>query len=258
MNDGPRLPPAYRLVRLGDVDGTNAEAIRRAEAGAEEGTLIQAERQIAGRGRRGRSWDSPSGNLYMSLILRPEQPVGEAVLLSFVAAVSLSDALAGLLPPMIEITHKWPNDVLLNRHKVAGILLESAARESGALDWLVIGVGVNVEHFPDEAEYPATSLRHEGAEDVSPDNVMEAFARHFLRWTDAWREDGFAPIRTAWLARAQGIGEAVRVRLGTETFGGTFVDLDADGALLVEMADGATRRVTAGDVFPAAAGASVE
>lgn len=255
MNGGPRLPPAYRLIRLGDVDGTNAEAIRRAEAGAEEGTLIQAERQTAGRGRRGRAWDSPSGNLYMSLILRPDQPVVEAVLLSFVAAVSLSDALAGLLPPMIEITHKWPNDVLVNRHKVAGILLESSARESGALDWLVIGVGVNVEHFPDDTEYPATSLRHEGAEDVSPDTVMEAFTRHFLRWTDAWREDGFAPIRTAWLARAQGIGEAVRVRLGTETFGGTFVDLDADGALLVEMADGVTRRVTAGDVFPA--GASV-
>jgi BirA family biotin operon repressor/biotin-[acetyl-CoA-carboxylase] ligase len=156
---------------------------------------------------------------------------------------------------MIQITHKWPNDVLVNRHKVAGILLESSARESGALDWLVIGVGVNVEHFPDDTEYPATSLRHEGAEDVSPDTVMEAFARHFLRWTDAWREDGFAPIRTAWLARAQGIGEAVRVRLGTETFGGTFVDLDADGALVVEMADGVTRRVTAGDVFPA--GASV-
>jgi BirA family biotin operon repressor/biotin-[acetyl-CoA-carboxylase] ligase len=238
------------LITLEKVDSTNAEARRRAEAGAAEGTLIRAVRQTAGRGRRGRRWASPPGNLYLSLILRPELPLCEAALMTFLAALALGDALAESVPPMTDISLKWPNDVLVNLRKVAGILLESSLRADGRLDWLVIGVGVNVAHFPEDADYPATSLHFEGAEAVTVDQVMAAFARHFLRWSDDWRHRGFAPAREAWLARATGVGGEVRVRLGSESFTGRFLDLDPSGALLVELEGGARRQVTAGDVFP--------
>lgn len=252
MSTTPRLPPGFRLVMLDTVDSTNHEARRRAEAGAAHGTIVRAVRQTAGRARRGRSWTSPPGNLYMTLIVRLDCTAGEAAGFSFVTALALADTLAGLVPPMVAVGLKWPNDVLVNHRKISGILLESSARPDGGLDWMGIGVGVNVESFPDDTETPATSLHFEGAGDVTADDVMLGFARHFLKWSDAWTRDGFEPIRTAWLARAIGVGEAVRVRLGDESFSGTFVDLDPNGALIVARDDGSRRTVAAGDVFPAA------
>ena len=170
--------------------------------------------------------------------------------MTFLAALALADALAKLVPPMTEISLKWPNDVLVNRRKVAGILLESSLSADGGLDWLIIGVGVNVAHFPDDAEFPATSLHFEGADEATVMQVLAGFARYFLRWSDDWRHNGFRPVREAWLARAAGVGDEVRVRLGQESFTGRFVDMDPTGALLVELEDGAQRRVTAGDVLP--------
>lgn len=244
------LPPAYTLVALDRVDSTNDEAKRRAGAGAPEGTLVWARSQSAGRGRRGRRWDSPEGNLYLSLILRPDCPVGEAARLSFVAAVALAEALATLVPPLTEITNKWPNDVLVNGRKCAGILLESSLRNDRDLDWLVLGVGVNLVSHPEDPERPATDLAFEGAGEIAPETALHAFARHFLRWSDRWLEDGFAPVRAAWLRRAHGLGQPVTVRLGGESFTAIFRDLADDGALLAELADGRLRRVEAGEVFP--------
>lgn len=245
-----KLPPAYSLIQFDEIDSTNAEARRRADAGAPEGTLIVARRQTAGRGRRGRVWQSPDGNLYMSLLLRPDHRVESAANLSFVAAVALGEALAGLVPPMVSISLKWPNDVLIHGHKCAGLLLESAARTPGALDWLVIGIGVNISSHPEDLPYPATDLVFEGAVDVTPEAVVEAFGRHFLRWSDRWMDQGFAPVRAAWLAMAHGLGEAIEVRLEEETIHGKFEGLDDDGALLLTLNDGGARRVVAGDVFP--------
>ncbi len=252
MTEPPRLPPAYHLITFDEIDSTNAEARRRAEDGAPEGTIIQARRQTAGRGRRGRDWQSPEGNLYMSLLLRPNQPLAQAARLSFVSAVALSDALSSLVPPMIEIAVKWPNDLLVHGRKCAGLLLESAARENGILDWLVIGVGVNLVSHPEDLPYPATDLAFEGATDIEPGMVMEAFARYFLRWSDTWLESGFEPVRAAWLDLAHGLGEPLEVRLDRETFSGRFDGLDPDGALVVGLDDGSLRRVAAGDVFPLA------
>lgn len=245
-----RLPPAYTLITLDEIDSTNAEARRQAEEGAPEGTLIWARRQSAGRGRRGREWQSPEGNLYMSLLLRPDQPLEQASQLSFVAAVALADALSGLVPPMVEIKVKWPNDILIHGRKCAGLLLESAARPSGSLDWLVIGIGVNIVGHPEDLPYPATDLAFEGATEIEPEMVMTAFARHFLRWSDSWLDDGFGPVRQAWLDRAHGLGEPLEVRLDKETFGGRFETLAEDGALIVALDGGERRRVAAGDVFP--------
>ncbi|HSR70912.1 MAG TPA: biotin--[acetyl-CoA-carboxylase] ligase [Kiloniellales bacterium] len=251
--DAPRLPPAYRLVALERVTSTNEEALRLAAEGAEDGTLVWAREQTAGRGRQGRSWSSPPGDLYLSLVLRPECTPGEAAQLGFVAALAVGDAVGTVGPPLVEVTYKWPNDVLLNGRKGAGILLESRTGPDGALDHLVLGVGVNVRNFPREARFPATSMVFEGAvPDLGPVPVLESFARHFLSWTNRWLDDGFAPIRRAWLNHAHGLGEAIEVDLTGETLRGTFRDLDERGALVLELADGTRRTVTAGDVYFAA------
>lgn len=249
MTAVPSLPPAYSLVALDEVDSTNDEARRLAEAGADDGTLVWAQVQREGRGRRGSAWVSPKGNLYLSLVLRPECAAAEAVQLSFVAALAVADALSGLVPPMSEIRFKWPNDVLLNRQKVAGILIESSTTAPGRLDWLVVGIGVNVAAAPDDVSPPATSLRGEGCDSVTVVEVLEAFSRRFFVWVNRWLDDGFAPVRKAWLQQAGGKGEAVTVNLPDESFTGRFADIDGRGALIVELADGARRVVTAGEVF---------
>jgi BirA family biotin operon repressor/biotin-[acetyl-CoA-carboxylase] ligase len=238
------LPPFYRLVALDTVDSTNEEAKRRARQGAEEGTLVWSCEQAKGRGRRGRAWVSPPGNLYLSLVLRPQAPQMRHGELGFVTAVALGEAVSAFVPQTSALRYKWPNDVLLAGRKASGILLES---ESGA-GWLVLGVGVNVAHAPQGTETPATSLRNEGAQDATVEAVLERFAHTFLCWTDRWAEEGFAPIRASWLERALGVGERIGVRLPNAELEGRFVDLDASGALVLETAAG-RRLVTAGEVF---------
>lgn len=246
----PRLPPAYRLVARDSVASTNAEAARLAADGAEDGTLVWARQQTAGRGRHGRDWDSPPGNLYLSLVLRPECPVNRAAQLGFAAALAVGDAVGSVGPALLEITYKWPNDVLLNDRKVAGILLESRTDSGGSLDWLVLGVGVNVASHPKEVRTPATDLRFEGAPPaVDAVDVLESFARHFMAWTNRWLDDGFAPLRRAWLNHAHALGEEIEARLPRETLRGTFRDIDEHGALVLELRDGTRRVVTAGDIY---------
>jgi BirA family biotin operon repressor/biotin-[acetyl-CoA-carboxylase] ligase len=252
MTRAPRLPAAYHLIALGTVDSTNEEARRRAalgEAETPDGTLIWAESQTAGRGRRGRTWQSPPGNLYCSLVLRPECPVAKAAELGFVAALAVYDTVGSLAIPGTAAFCKWPNDVLVNDRKAAGLLLESEGSSKGKPEWVILGVGLNIAHFPEDAEYPATSLYAEGTRDVTVVDALETFARHFLTWTNRWLDDGFAPIRQNWLWRAKGVGETVQVRLERETLEGTFKDLDHDGALLLAEPGGRVRRIAAGDVF---------
>jgi len=249
LTEGPRLPPAYRLVALDTVESTMDEARRLAEEGAEEGTLVWAREQTAGRGRRGRNWHSPRGNLYFTLLLRPECSAAQAAQISFVAAVALGEAIGTVSPP-IEVTYKWPNDVLLQGSKVAGILLESRAAPDGGLDYLLLGCGVNVAHFPPDRELQATAMHFEGVpKEVTPDELLEAFSRHFLSRISRWVEDGFEPIRRVWLRHAQGLGEEIEVRLLQETLKGRFRDLDPEGYLLLEMEGGGQRRISSGEVY---------
>lgn len=247
------MTPPFRKVVLDETDSTNSEARRRAEAGAPDGLAVVARRQTAGRGRRGRRWESPEGNLYVSLLLRPDRPLAEAALLSFVAAVALGEAVAAMLPPEAPIAFKWPNDLLVGGAKCAGMLLESSAAGAGRLDWLIVGVGVNLASHPEGLPYPATDLAAAGAPAPTPGAALEAFLGRFAHWRDIWSRRGFAPVRRAWLARAAGLGGPVEVRAGNATLCGTFAGLDPEGAMLLESARG-RRRVTAGDVFfPAAA-----
>ncbi|HYC03095.1 MAG TPA: biotin--[acetyl-CoA-carboxylase] ligase [Azospirillaceae bacterium] len=241
------LPDWYRLTELERCGSTNDVAKELARSGAPEGTLVRTLMQEAGRGRRGRAWTSIPGNLYCSLVLRPHGGPARAAEISFVAALAVAQAVSDLVPGAPKV--KWPNDVLLDGAKIAGILLESEPGPGGTVEWLVLGVGVNVSGHPEGLDYPATSLREAGA-DIDAGEVLALYGRHFLTWYERWQTYGFAPVRAAWLNAAQGLGGPVTVRLAAESFEGRLVDLDEEGGLIVETGTG-RRRVTAGDVFPA-------
>lgn len=251
---GLAVPAGYRVVALDCVDSTNDELKRRTGAGAAAGTVVWARTQTKGRGRGQRQWQSPVGNLYVSILLRPDCPAAHGAQATFVAALATADAVAASLPAGSAITCKWPNDVLVHGRKVAGILLESGLAPSGRLDWLIVGIGINVAWHPADGEqllYPATSLRAQGALDVNAEAVLSALIVAFERWRAIWVEDGFAAVRAAWRARAHGLGRPIAVGLDGERVEGVFADLDAGGALLVATADGHMRTILAGDVFPA-------
>jgi BirA family biotin operon repressor/biotin-[acetyl-CoA-carboxylase] ligase len=245
----PLLPAAYRLILRETVGSTNDEAKELARAGAIEGTIVCGLRQTAGRGRRGRIWSSPPGNLYASLILRPVCTAEDAAQLAFVAALGVGESLSELAP-ISHIAYKWPNDVLAGGRKIAGILLESETAENGSLAFLIVGVGLNLVSAPSDAEFSATSLASEGLRAPTPEAALAAFVRRFEIWVRRWRGEGFGPVRDAWRARAFALGEPIRVRLDTTTLHGRFIDIDQRGALLLEIG-GERRRISAGDVFPA-------
>ncbi|MGZ8995569.1 MAG: biotin--[acetyl-CoA-carboxylase] ligase [Rhodospirillales bacterium] len=242
----------FKLIAVDEVDSTSTMSKRLCAADAPDGTLVWARRQTEGRGRLSRTWISPFGNLYVSLILRPDADPVRSAGLSFVAAVAVADAVAALLGREAQVRCKWPNDVLVGGRKIAGILLESATTAAGLLEWVVIGIGLNVASHPPDSEtmYPATSLATEGAAWVDVEEALGVFSRHLDLWLRRWANDGFPAVRAAWLGRAHGLGEPIAIRCGDETFlRGVFRGLDEDGALILDQ-DGALRCVTAGDVLP--------
>jgi BirA family biotin operon repressor/biotin-[acetyl-CoA-carboxylase] ligase len=245
----PTLPAGWRLDARVTVGSTNEEARRLALAGAAEFTVVWALEQTSGRGRRGRSWTSPSGNLYLSVVLRPEVPPGEAAQIGFVAAVALAETLRQVLPPSGTISLKWPNDVLVNRRKVSGILPEVVATgEAGQVDALVLGIGVNVAHHPPDTAWPATDLTEAGAR-VELERLMERLAAALDRWIRLWQTEGFAPVRQRWKEQALPMGEPVELRLEGRVLAGRFLDIDPEGALVLGSADGSAQLIRAGEVF---------
>jgi BirA family transcriptional regulator, biotin operon repressor / biotin---[acetyl-CoA-carboxylase] ligase len=229
-------------LELTEVDSTSAEALRRARGGERGPLWILAAQQSAGRGRRGNGWQSPLGNLYASLLIRPGTPVGDWAQLSFAAALAASDMVAAFAPAAA-VTVKWPNDVLAEGRKIAGLLLEAAG------DALVIGIGVNLCAHPEKTPYGAVSLIALGQTPPTPQDALLELAAAFEKWQGLWRQDGFAPLREAWLARAQGLGGRILVRLPKKELSGRFEGIDDGGALLLKLAGGEVRTVAAGDVF---------
>ncbi|MBI1211542.1 MAG: biotin--[acetyl-CoA-carboxylase] ligase [Alphaproteobacteria bacterium] len=247
----PVLPQGYELASFEEIDSTNEEARRRAQAGERGPLWIWALRQTAGRGRRGRAWESPTGNLSCTLLLAPGVAAADAARLSFVAALAVRDAVSHFLAGAT-VQVKWPNDVLIDGNKVAGILLESSG-DSGSktLPWLAVGIGVNLARSPEASAFPATSISAH-ATAPTPSEALTQLAAAWDRHFRTWRANGFAPIRKAWLEYAAGIGQTVTARLPGETVNGTFSGLDQDGALLLALPDGSNRAITAGEVFFAA------
>ncbi len=235
------LPAVFRRVAYEEVGSTNAEALRLAEAGAPEFTYVTTRRQSAGRGRRGKSWISPEGNLYATIVLRPDRPPAVISQLSFVAALAVGDLL-DRLGVAGSIGFKWPNDVLVAGSKISGILLE------GGQGHLVAGIGVNIAHFPPDTPYGATSVAAEGGR-ADLDAATDGLAVAFLERYRAWLEEGFRPVREAWLARAIGLGREIRVTFREgDTDSGVFSALDESGALVLTRG-GASRKITAGEIF---------
>lgn len=251
MAEFPRSAGGIPVIALDAVGSTNEEALGRARAGEHGSLWIVAERQSAGRGRRGRAWVSEPGNLYASLLITDAAPQAAVAGICFVAALALHDALLdtvhGVAPAQLKL--KWPNDVLLDGKKLAGILVEGCS-VAGAAAATVIGFGVNCRHHPEQTEYPATDLADAGFS--APANELlgalgDAMTRRLREWD---RGANFASIRSAWVARADGLGSEIRVRLGDRTLAGTFEAIDPSGALVLARPDGARETVAAGDVFP--------
>lgn len=236
-------PEGVGRVVLDRVDSTNAEAARCAAAGERGPLWILAHRQTAGRGRLGRSWASPEGNLAATLLFDPQLPPAEAAQLSFVACLAVAELLSALAPGA-RASLKWPNDPLLNGRKTAGVLIDSAG-SGGRLDWMAIGIGVNLATAPGPESLrpggtPATSVVAEGGRPTPPETALAGLAAAMARWQGIHAAEGFAPIRAAWLARAEGLGRPVAASAGSETLRGTFEDMDDMGRLV--LWDGAQRR----------------
>jgi BirA family biotin operon repressor/biotin-[acetyl-CoA-carboxylase] ligase len=235
-------------VVLAEVDSTNAHAAR--EAAHHAGPVwFLGLRQTAGRGRRGREWRDPVGNFAATYLCRPDGPLEQTAQRSFVASLALYDALLALTGRAESLALKWPNDVLLNGGKVAGILLESAGAGQGT-QHLAVGIGVNLLTAPDgvdSATAPVSLLGETGLR-VTPEDFLNTLAPAYARWDNQLVTYGFAPIRTAWLARAARLGQIITARTVTEVYEGTFDGIDATGALVLHMAQG-RKTIPAADVF---------
>jgi BirA family biotin operon repressor/biotin-[acetyl-CoA-carboxylase] ligase len=232
-------------VVLDEVDSTMAEAARRAP---ETPLWILALRQTAGRGRRGRAWVDPPGNFAATLALPLDAPARTAGQISFVAALALWDALAGLVPPG-RLSLKWPNDVMLDGGKLAGILLEGTGAGE-RIARLAIGIGVNLRHAPPPVPGAVTpvSLHEAAGVEIDPVAFLDRLAPAFAARHAQQQGAGFAAIRAEWLARAARLGQTVTARTARETFEGVFETLDPDGALVLATPEG-RRSIPAGDVF---------
>lgn len=219
------------------LPSTMDEARILANTDANEFTVVQAGEQTAGRGRFGNQWSSPTGNLYMTIILRPDMPTRLCAQISFALALALSDTLKGTGAKL-----KWPNDVLIEGKKVAGILLELEASEKETPDYMLVGMGVNIISGPEGSAVVTDYLP------TTVDDFRDALLENLAGWYERWLNEPFAVIRSAWLERAQGIGMPVTVRMNDRKLDGHFDGLDQDGNLVLRHDDGSTRIISSGDV----------
>lgn len=237
-----------RVTVLAETGSTNADMVALAQAGWAEGRWLRAERQLAGRGRLGRAWHSPEGNLICSTLvrLRPgDPPVGG---LGLLVGVALQAALAACLP-QAEPCLKWPNDVMIGPAKLAGILLERVG------DAVIVGIGVNVRAAPELPDRETIAIVDlPGGADVTAAGLLDLLADQLAHWLDRWRGEGFAPVRAAWLAVAHPIDTPLVVKTGDATGSGAnamtgrFLGLDVDGALILRLDDGRQHVIHSGDV----------
>ena len=231
----------FRVVRLHTVDSTNAEAWRRTGRPAEAGLVVWARRQEQGRGRHGRGWVSPPGNLYASVV-RPAARDGHPAVEVFRAGICLVEAILEVTGQRVAARLKWPNDVVVGGRKLAGILAETAPERAAA----VVGTGVNLVSHPSSTSLPATDLSQAGAPGVRPAGLLAAYLGRLADRAAL----GPARILDRWRELALPAGTPFRVRLGTDEVRGAFAGIDRDGALLLDLADGGQRRIVAGDAFP--------
>jgi len=250
---GPKaVAAATRLACFDRLGSTNAEAMQRARAGESGPIWFVTTEQTAGRGRRQRPWIAPRGNLASSLLEVLDVAPGVAATLGFAAGLALEQALQKLtaqrgIPLAIDYRLKWPNDVLADAQKLAGILLEAETMASGRLA-VVVGIGTNVIAAPTDTPYPATSLRALGL-DVTAEDVFAALSDAWTEFRGIWDNGrGFPEIRNRWLQHAAGLGEPVSIRSGATVIEGLFDSIDETGCLMIRTPEGRQIPIAAGDV----------
>jgi BirA family biotin operon repressor/biotin-[acetyl-CoA-carboxylase] ligase len=239
----------WRIHFLPVVDSTNRAAIELAREGAAEGTAVFADSQTRGKGRLRRVWQSPPGcNLYVSILLRPAIPPADAARITLTAGVAVAEMISTFCPEGVGL--KWPNDVLIRGRKVCGILTEMKTT-GPALDTVVVGIGLNVniavEDFDPVHRHTATSLREETGRSFRRDVVAFHLCDHLEKWYQIFLREGFTTVREKWLSLSGMTGRRVRVLFQGEVREGVVVDIDFDGALLLDDERGAVRRIIAGD-----------
>jgi len=239
---GTALPPGWRLRVEESLPSTSTLLLRLAAAGEPEGLAVMARRQTAGRARDGRHWQSPEGNLYVSLLLRPATAVREASRWSLLSAVAMAEAVEPDLPPGAPLRVKWPNDLLLGGAKLAGVLCESSADAEGRLEWVVLGCGINLAHAPEVPGRRTACLADHG---TPPD--PEHVAIRLIRAVEAWRARPLSELLDAWMRRGPATGERLTLRAGESETTGQFAGLAADGALLLDTGAG-PRRFGSGEI----------
>ena len=238
---------AWRLQIHETLPSTSDRCRALAAAGEPDGLAVLARRQTQGRGSRGRGWESANGNLFLSVLLRPSERARDAAQWSLLAGVALGEALADHMPDASALRLKWPNDVLLHGRKLAGILVDSSADAGGMVEWLVIGMGVNLAVAPNVPGRPVACLA-DVTDPPSPEDFSAALLARLDHWRDIRLSEGFPAIRAAWLARAPAPGSTVMLRLGERMLGGGFAGLGEDGSLLLAH-DGGVHAFATGEVL---------
>ncbi|RWX78829.1 biotin--[acetyl-CoA-carboxylase] ligase [Neorhizobium lilium] len=240
---------AFRHESLSEVGSTNSECLARARAGDSGLLWVTADRQTAGRGRRGRSWMSEPGNLYASLLMLDPAPPHLVGSLPLAVAVAVHGAIRSVLPagaPALEV--KWPNDILIGRAKTCGILIEGEIMPNSR-HALVVGIGINIQHMPDNAPYGVTRLADHRA-GVSAQEVFAHLYREMAEVLELWNEgQGTREVTRRWRSIACGIGENITVNLPERSLVGRFAGINDDGFLQLETKDGIMLPIAAGDVF---------
>ncbi len=247
--DGLELPPAFEPIVLETADDARAEAVRRARAGAPEGTLVWVQSPTNPHARLDRPWlPAPGGGLHAALIVRPTLPAAECAELAVASALALARAVADVVEPATELHYRWPNDLLLDSGKAAGIWLEGAGTAE-SLDWLVIGWSVNTAEPPEELGFGAAGVAREGrAGEAQPEALLEAIARHLLAWIERWDDGEFAPLRASWRGRLK-LGETMQLTLADgSAIEGVAENIDEEGALTLRTETG-PRRITLNEFF---------
>ena len=234
---------------LAETTSTNVDCLNRARAGDGGNLWITATRQTGGRGRRGRLWVSEPGNLYASLLLIDPAPMDQVGSLPLAFALAVYRAISAVLPVSAEpLEIKWPNDILIGRRKTCGILIEGEAMADGRRA-VVIGIGINIGHKPENPAYPVTRLGEHGAS-CSPEELFAHLFRETANALQVWDKGrGVAEIMHAWRAAACGIGERITVNLPDRSIAGLFAGIDDNGFLMLDEGDGRMRAIAAGDVF---------
>ncbi|MBR72822.1 MAG: biotin--[acetyl-CoA-carboxylase] ligase [Rhodospirillaceae bacterium] len=249
----PIIPSNFSIKYFNSVTSTNNTACLEADQGAAAGTVILAKSQTCGRGRYGRNWESPAGNLYASILLRPDCPVIVAAQTSLVTSIAVWETVSTFLPKNCEVLCKWPNDILVNQKKISGILLESQILKNDTsnpiIEWLIIGIGINISTYPRiKSNYKATSLSKECGFQLNVDKVLSLLLLNMEKMLNLWANKGMSPIIKLWISKTCPFGQALIVESPNGTISGKFNGLNKQGELKIITHNNLEKIISAGDV----------